>query len=971
MVTGYREQIAGLAGKLTATSIPRITEASYCLPQSCRYYTTNVELTSRSFLTMRRSAAPSQLAGVSKKARFVPPQRTDVDSVECVSKENIQAGSIIKSNDTGERKSEIINSDGKRTNGEEEERENVCKWKSGLNVRFRNPCNGGVQAGFKGASGPVTEANNGEQVQDCPVERYYSAMWAKASRKKHKTWEGDAVLVVRGRNLLLKNTEGKDIGKGTGYNRKELATLEEGHTLMISGKEVEIMGQITREDYDSGRCFQVSMGTTDVVEPGTGIGQHFTSSLQPRAAGDGLKPLEGRAPKPRFDPFAPNALVMPRPSLTHQRQHNNSSLSMVDVVVDPHLTSQLRPHQREGVTFLYEAIMGFRSTNVHGAILADEMGLGKTLQCVALLWTLLRQGPYGARPILRRVLIVTPGSLVRTWAREFYKWLGPERLRPYAVDQDHKVDGFCASPMQPVLLISYEMALRSVEILRSVPFGLLICDEGHRLKNAAAKTAVALNSLACPRRIILTGTPIQNDLQEFFTIVDFVSPGLLVSSSSFRKLFEEPIVASRQPDATMEEKRLGESRAGELQRLTALFTLRRTAAVNARYLPPRHEYVIFCRPTSLQLALYHRLITSTTVRSCLGSGGRFGADRSPHLVCISALRKLCNEPSLLYNCVKDSTNKAVQVKGDNEEEYYEDRGLYDGLEEEFPLGFDPEAVTEGRSGKLRVLQALLDALHRCPSPERVVLVSNSTRALDVLARCCTAWGYGTLRLDGRTPVSQRQRLVETFNLPPVSNALDVPSVFLLSSKAGGVGLSLVGASRLVLYDVDWNPANDIQAMARVWRDGQSKTVHIYRLLTTGTIEEKMYQRQVTKQALSGSVVDVGGETEHTRFSADELRHLFLLDTSTDCATHTMLACPCSGDGHPAAKDTDQQSAQACQVRRGLHKKKPVVELSMSELLSWQHVCAASLDVLPDPFIKQALSDITFVFHNENNQRPTA
>uniref|UniRef100_A0A8C4QGT4 RAD54 homolog B n=1 Tax=Eptatretus burgeri TaxID=7764 RepID=A0A8C4QGT4_EPTBU len=880
---------------------------------------------------MRRSAAPSQL-GVSKKPRFVPPQRTDGDSAECVSEENTPEGKIIG----GETKKEIIKSGGKggtraqdddddddNNDGKVEDGSKSEYKKSGLNVHSRSRCNGGLQVGFKGVPRPVTEANNGHQVQDGPFERYHSVMWAKASRKKHKTWEGDAVLVVRGRNLLLKNTEGKDIGKGTGYNRKEIETLEEGHTLMISGKEVEIMGQISREDYDSGRCFQV-MQTTYLF---------FTASNHKILL------------QYFCDLKCTNALVMPRPSLIHQRQHNNSCLSLVDVVVDPHLTSQLRPHQREGVTFLYEAIMGFRSTSVHGAILADEMGLGKTLQCVALLWTLLRQGPYGARPILRRVLIVTPGSLVRTWAREFYKWLGPERLRPYVVDQ---VTCFVFS----LLLISYEMALRSVEILRSVPFGLLICDEGHRLKNAAAKTAVALYSLACPRRIILTGTPIQNDLQEFFTIVDFVSPAVLGSSSSFRKLFEEPIIASRQLGATMEEKRLGESRAGELHRLTALFTLRRTAAVNARYLPPRHEYVVFCRPTSLQLALYHRLLNSTTVRSCLGSGARFGADRSPHLVCISALRKLCNEPSLLYT---------LQVTGDNEEDYYEDRSLYDGLEEEFPLGFDPEAVTEGRSGKLRVLQALLDAFHTlfwCPT-QRVPLMFWPDAALPgAMAHC--AWM-------GHTPVSQRQRLVETFNFPHVSNTPDVASIFLLSSKAGGVGLSLVGASRLVLFDVDWNPANDIQAMARVWRDGQSKTVHIYRLLTTGTIEEKMYQRQVTKQALSGSVVNVGGETEHTRFSADDLRHLFLLDTSTDCATHTMLACTCSGDGHPAGDIFSLYLSAHITIP----SKNPAVELSMSELQCWQHVCTANLDVLPDSFLKQAQSDISFVFHNESNQRPTA
>lgn len=146
------------------------------------------------------------------------------------------------------------------------------------------------------------------------------------------------------------------------------------------------------------------------------------------------------------------------------------------------------------------------------------MGLGKTLQCISLIWTLQCQGPYGGKPVIKKTLIVTPGSLVNNWRKEFQKWLGSERIKIFTVDQDHKVEEFINSTFHSVLIISYEMLLRSLDQIKTIPFGLLICDEGHRLKNSSIKTTTALSSLSCEKTVILTGTPVQNDLQEFFCI---------------------------------------------------------------------------------------------------------------------------------------------------------------------------------------------------------------------------------------------------------------------------------------------------------------------------------------------------------------------------------------------------------------------------------------------------------------------
>uniref|UniRef100_A0A673B5B5 RAD54 homolog B n=1 Tax=Sphaeramia orbicularis TaxID=375764 RepID=A0A673B5B5_9TELE len=591
----------------------------------------------------------------------------------------------------------------------------------------------------------------------------------------------------------------------------------------------------------------------------------------------------------------PGALVMPRPSPNHQWSNNTLGLPVVDVVVDPYLTAHLRPHQRDGILFLYECVMGMRSAGRCGAILADEMGLGKTLQSVALSWTLLKQGPYGGRAVAKRVLVVTPGSLVHNWGAEFNKWLGRERISVFTVDQvRNKMD-------------SEESFSRLA--VQKVEFGIIICDEGHRLKNSSIKTSSALSSLSCNRRVILTGTPVQNDLQEFYAIIEFVNPGILGSSTSYKKVYEEPILRSRQPSCT--ERLLGEERAAELSRLTGMFILRRTQEIINCYLPPRLDWTLFCEPSSLQLELYRHLLCHRVFRACLQAS----MQTQTHLACITALKKLCNHPGLLHSTVKTS--------------------LYEGLVELFPESYSSGGLSTSDSGKLLVLSDLLTAIRRLSPSDRVVIVSNYTQTLDMLQDLFVHMGYNFCRLDGQTPTSQRQRLVDGFNSPYSQNFL-----FLLSSKAGGVGLNLVGASHLVLYDIDWNPANDIQAMARVWRDGQKKTVHTYRLLTAGTIEERIFQRQVSKQGLSGTVFDLGKGAEHTSFSISELRDLFSL-MDTPCLTHDLLSF--------------------CQLgRRGDHMGATQKHLSMSELMQWRHF-SGDAHTFSDPYLDHARNHITFAF----------
>ncbi|KAG8441820.1 hypothetical protein GDO86_010846 [Hymenochirus boettgeri] len=874
---------------------------------------------------MRRSAAPSQLSGnATKKPRFLPPGK--VNST-CLEKET-NSSKTDKIDNVGFPSQAFARICGpnKTTEGcSQPAHDSKATLATGVSV-------------FRNLPDKINEPKK-EEESSCFV-MYFSVVWCKASKKKHKKWEGDAVLIATGRTVTLKDMEGKDIGKGTGYKLKDLESLEEGHTLMIGGKQIEVMGIISPEDYNSGRCFhsvveQPIENSTESVQR-----KPFTNPMK-NASNDTNKTnmFKAQNVKPRHDPSVPDAFVMPKPSQHHQWMFNKLNLPVIDVVVDPYVAVHLRPHQKEGVLFLYECVMGMRVSERFGAILADEMGLGKTLQCISLTWTLLRQGPYGGKPVLKKALIVTPGSLVINWRKEFQKWLGTERIRVFAVDQDHKIEDFINSPLYSVLIISYEMLLRCLEQIKTLDFDLVMCDEGHRLKNSSIKTTTALSSLPCRKRILLSGTPVQNDLQEFYALIEFVNPGVLGSLSTYRKIFEEPIIRSREPSVTPEEKNLGEERAAELARLTGLFILRRTQEVINKFLPPKIESIVFCRPSKFQLELYHKLLSSRAVKSCLLGNG----ENSSHLVCISALKKLCNHPCLLFKTIQEKSRDPNQ----------EENILYENVLEIFPPNYNGSNVSE--SGKLFVLTTLLSAIKEHSPSERVVLVSHYTQTLNILQDMCHHHGYTFTRLDGQTPVTQRQHIVDGFNSKYSSDF-----IFLLSSKAGGVGLNLIGASHLILYDIDWNPANDIQAMARVWRDGQKRSVHIYRLLTTGSLEEKIYQRQISKQGLSGTVVDLTKKSEHIRFSVDELRNLFTLHEGSDCVTHDLLECDCnSTKDHSDIPSQKSFKSRSCQL--GLDHKGFNKNISMSELMQWKH-----LSVPDDPFLQLGKDYISFVFQNTTN-----
>ncbi|CAL1704639.1 unnamed protein product [Somion occarium] len=642
----------------------------------------------------------------------------------------------------------------------------------------------------------------------------------------------------------------------------------------------------------------------------------------------GIRPVVNIIPRPLFDPMEDHALVLYDPTIddretdeerkerekeeakeraAKEAEEKNAGLynphkplkellgggkdkkktGKVAVVIDPRLTKVLRPHQVEGVKFLYKCTTGMVVENQYGCIMADEMGLGKTLQCIALMWTLIKQSPRAGKPTIEKCIIACPSSLVKNWANELVKWLGKDAISALAIDGKGTKSDMLAkvarwvaaggrNVSQPVMIVSYE-TLRTLSVhLANCPIGLLLCDEGHRLKNSESLTFQTLNGLNVKRRVILSGTPIQNDLSEYFSLLNFANPNFLGSKNDFRKNFENAIIRGRDADASDANKAACEKKLKELGGLVAKFIIRRTNDLLSKYLPVKYEQVVFCHLSDFQLSLYRLFISSPEIQALLR-----GTDSQP-LKAINILKKLCNHPELL-----DLPNDLQ------------------GSEPLIPEGFNgagASARDRGRnqtvncqwSGKFMVLERFLHRI-RTETNDKIVLISNYTQTLDLFEKLLRSKKYGYFRLDGSMSIPKRQKLVDQFNNPEGKEF-----VFLLSSKAGGCGINLIGANRLILFDPDWNPAADQQALARVWRDGQKKECFVYRFISTGTIEEKIFQRQANKQALSSAVVDEKEDAER-HFSIDSLRKLFLFNEDTICETHETFKCKRCSNGRQLRK----------------------------------------------------------------------
>ncbi len=506
----------------------------------------------------------------------------------------------------------------------------------------------------------------------------------------------------------------------------------------------------------------------------------------------------------------------------------------------------LRPYQRLGVAWLW-----YLQQQGLGAILADEMGLGKTLQALGLLQAL--SGSARGRGLPR--LVVAPASLLENWRRETARFA--PGLSCFVHHGDSRFTRESDFAGHDLVITSYGTLTRDRELFAGMNFDCVIADEAQHIKNRRSLNAQSLRSLNARARFLLTGTPLENSLDDLRSLFDFLMPGFLPTLPPGLK----------REDKTWHDKRL-------LAR-TAPYILRRTKASVAPELPPKIEQVIWCELEASQAALYRRT-QETSERELLdleAGGASEGRLRFAMLTQLLRLRQICCDPRLAP--ASRVASEAEPSKGSSHRSSSSDVAEpHDSLPPGEPSPQQAELPTGSVSGDSALptipsakLGALVELLEEAVDDgHRVLIFSQFTRMLDLLGAELAARDLSFCRLDGSMAPKARQAEVDRFQSTP-----GIP-VFLLSLKAGGTGLNLTGADTVVLFDPWWNPAGEMQATDRAHRIGQTRAVTSYKLICSGTVEEKVLALQEEKRALLAEVFDASDEAA-SRLSLGDLREL--------------------------------------------------------------------------------------------------
>ncbi|XP_041364778.1 LOW QUALITY PROTEIN: DNA excision repair protein ERCC-6-like [Gigantopelta aegis] len=506
--------------------------------------------------------------------------------------------------------------------------------------------------------------------------------------------------------------------------------------------------------------------------------------------------------------------------------------------------SKLYNYQKTGVQWLWEL-----HCQESGGIVGDEMGLGKTIQMIVFLAGLkcsklrCRNMPFvGLGPCI----IVCPTTVMHQWVQEFHKWWPPFRVAILHSSGAHSGSEsdliHSISKFGGVLVTSFNTLVQHQETVLRCNWHYVVLDEGHKIRNPDAQITLACKQFRTPHRIILSGSPIQNNLKELWSLFDFVFPGKLGMLPDFLQHFSVPIVQGGYANATQVQVETSYKCVCVLRDTINPYLLRRMKAdVQSNInLPNKSEQVLFCRLTDEQEEVYQAYLDSRECQNIL-------AGRYKIFAGLITLRKICNHPDL------STGGPRIFV------------GQSTGGDETLEYGY------WRRSGKLIVVEALLRLWKK--QRHRILLFSQSRMMLDILESFVVKQDYNYLRMDGTTPISARQPLVTKFNS---DISLDV---FLLTTRVGGLGVNLTGADRVIIFDPDWNPSTDMQARERAWRIGQTRPVTIYRLLTSGTIEEKIYHRQIFKQFLTNRVLK--DPKQRRFFKSNDIFELFTLNNRGD------------------------------------------------------------------------------------------
>lgn len=520
-------------------------------------------------------------------------------------------------------------------------------------------------------------------------------------------------------------------------------------------------------------------------------------------------------------------------------------------------------YQKTGVQWLWEL-----HVQHVGGIVGDEMGLGKTIQIIAFL-----AGLHYSKKLTRPVIVVAPATVMKQWVNEFHVWWpafrvsilhtsgsgmidlnreaeredqllsilpGSGQRKP--VSKAHKgakriVDRVVAEGH--VLVTTYSGLQSYASLLIPVEWGYAVLDEGHKIRNPNTAITIYSKELRTAHRVILSGTPMQNNLVELWSLFDFVFPMRLGTLVNFRQQFEIPIKQGGYANASNLQVQTAIKCAETLKDTISPYLLQRFKVDVASDLPSKSEKVLFCKLTKLQREAYEKFLDSDALKAIMDG-------KRQVLYGIDILRKICNHPDL-------QEHKTLSIKP----------------------GYD--YGNAGKSGKMQVVKELLQLAKE--QGHKTLLFAQHRIMLDILEIFINRMpGIRFVRMDGNTPIQTRQGLVDDFNKNPEIH------VFLLTTKVGGLGINLTGANRVIIYDPDWNPSTDIQARERAWRLGQKREVMIYRLMTAGTIEEKIYHRQLFKTFLTNKILR--DPKQRQTFQMKDLHDLFTLGGADELITET-------------------------------------------------------------------------------------
>jgi len=469
-------------------------------------------------------------------------------------------------------------------------------------------------------------------------------------------------------------------------------------------------------------------------------------------------------------------------------------------------------------------MIGLYEAGING-ILADEMGLGKTIELIAFLGYLRE-----FKKIERPFLIVAPKSVLSNWSREFAKWcpqIQVVKLKATKDEREQTLKDEILSDNFDVCVTTYQGLNKSVGQLKKFKWEYVVVDEAHSIKNEMSLLSENVRKLHHKHILLLTGTPLQNNLHELWSLLNCLLPDFFESSSEFDEWFN----FDKKEEGVSEEKQAETNilLAQKLRRILRPFLFRRTKIEVEKSIPPKKEIYINVGMTDLQRKMYKELLLKSMLQD---------DDRYYHNT-LMQLRKVCDHPYLFPNVEPAD----APMYGDH-------------------------IITA--SAKLKILDKLLEKVFKKGS--KVILFSQMTKMLDILEDYLVFKQTKFCRIDGETSYELRESQMDQFNDP---NSKEIP-VFLLSTRAGGLGISLTGADTVIIFDSDFNPQVDLQAMDRAHRIGQTRPVTVYRLITQHSIEEKIVERQTVRLKLESIVIKNAGKSSgkpESSFSKDELKQM--------------------------------------------------------------------------------------------------